>query len=577
MHIVRRVLLGITIGLVTAGLLVAAVAAIPGLSGNGVTVAELGGSLGLLAAGALTGGGFAWLFRPARGGHAEHLLDGLVVGLVAWVILSINVLPATMGQGPMWEVSTVRHYFPALIAYLFQGGVIGLVYGLIYLRVEAWKLAGPEPSPAAPAITTRVVIVGGGYAGVYAAQALERELGDDPHVGIWLVGDTNYLLHTPMLSEVAASAVHPQHISPVLRSFFQRVQVVQCRAERVDLQKRVVYQESDARSPRQALPFDHLVLTTGSVPHFFGNAGIESQALTFKSLEDAVLLRSRVIDMFERADFEPDAQTRRRLLTFVVAGGGFAGVELIGALNDFARGMLPYYPNIPAEELRLILVHAHETILEELSESLGKYAQKKLEQRGVEFILGARVTGAEPGHIFLGERILDAETLVWTAGNRPSPLLETLGLPLTRRGQVEVDSNLAVPGANGVWAAGDCARVPDLSSGGFCPPTAQHALREGKALGYNVAASIKGHPLKPFNYKALGSLAALGYQVAVAEVLGFRFSGFLAWLMWRGIYLFKLPTLDRQVRVGLDWLLDIFLPPDMVQTIGLSGDMVEES
>jgi NADH dehydrogenase len=576
MHIVRRVLLGVTIGLATAGLLAAAVAAIPGLSGSGVTIAELGEGVGLLAAGALTGGGYAWLFRPARGGHAEHLLNGLVVGLIVWVILSINVLPATMGRGPMWEASTVRHYFPALIAYLLQGGVIGLVCGLIYLRAaEAWRLIEPEPSLAAPDITMRVVVVGGGHAGVYAVQALERELGNDPHVGIWLVGDTNYLLHTPMLSEVAASAVHPQHISPVLRSFFRCVQVVQCRAERVDLQERVVYQESDRHSPRQALPFDHLVLTTGSVPHFWGNAGIEAQALTFKSLEDAVLLRSRVIDMFERADFEPDAQKRRRLLTFVVAGAGFAGVELIGALNDFARGMLPYYPNIPPEELRLVLVHSHEKILLELSESLGAYARKKLEQRGVEFILGVRVTGAEPGRVFLGERVLDAETFVWTAGNRPSPLLETLGLPLTRRGQIEVSPELAVPG---VWAAGDCAQVPDLASGGFCPPTAQHALREGQVLGHNVAASIKGHPLKPFNYKTLGSLAALGYQVAVAEILGLRFSGFLAWLMWRGIYLFKLPTLDRQVRVGLDWLLDIFLPSDMVQTIGLSRDiaMTEE-
>ena len=577
MHTIRRVLLGVTIGLVTAGVLVAAVSGIPGLSGNGVTILDLGGVAGLLAAGALTGGSYAWLFRPVRGGHAEHLLNGLVVGLIVWVILSINVLPATMGQSPMWEVRSVRHFFSALIAYLFQGGFIGLAYGLIYLRVaEAWNLAAPEPSLAAPVITTRIVIVGAGYAGVYAAQTLERELGDDPHVGIWLVGDTNYLLHTPMLSEVAASAVHARHISPVLRSFFQRIQVVQCRAERVDLEERVVYQEADGQSPRQALPFDHLVLTAGSVPYFFGNAGIQARAFTFKSLEDAVSLRSRVIDAFERADFEPDAQKRRRLLTFAVAGGGYAGVELVGALNDFARGMLPYYPNIPPEELRLVLIHSHETILLELSESLGAYAREKLEQRGVEFMLGARVTGAEPGRVFLGEQVLEAETFIWTAGNRPSPLLETLGLPLTERGQIEVNAELAVPGATGVWAAGDCARIPDLASGGFCPPTAQHALREGKALGYNVAASIKGAPLKAFKYRALGSLAALGYQVAVAEILGLRFSGFLAWLIWRGLYLAKLPTLDRQVRVGLDWLLDIFFPPDMVQTIGLSRDMAED-
>lgn len=577
MHSIRRILLGMTIGLVISGLMVAVIIGMPGKIGNSITIMDLGGTSGLLAAGILTGGVYAWLFRPAPGDHVEHLLIGLVVGLITWVVLSVNVLPAFMGQSPMWEVHSVRHFFPALVAYLFQGSIIGLSYGLIYLRVaEPWDLIEPESSLTPPAIITRVVIVGGGYAGVYAAQTLEQELRDESQVGIWLINDTNYLLHTPMLSEVSASAVAAQHISPALRNFFQRVQVVQGRVGRVDVEKRAIYWGSDHHSSQQTLPFDHLVLATGSVPDFFGNAGIEAQALTFKSLGDAVLLRNQVIDVFERADFEQDAQKRRSLLTFVVAGGGFAGVELIGALNDFARGMLPHYPNIPPEELQLILVHAHETILEELSESLGKYAQKKLEQRGVKFILNTRVTGAETGRVFLGEQTIEAETFIWTAGNRPSPLLETLGLPLTKHCQIETNSELAVPEIPGLWACGDCAQIPDPSTGGFCPPTAQHALREGKVLGYNVAASIKGAPLKSFKYKALGSLAALGYQVAVAEILGYRFSGFLAWLMWRGIYLVKLPTLDRQMRVGLDWLLDIFFPPDMVQTIGFSRAMTAE-
>jgi NADH dehydrogenase len=255
------------------------------------------------------------------------------------------------------------------------------------------------------------------------------------------------------------------------------------------------------------------------------------------------------------------------MLTFVVAGGGFAGVELIGAINDFARGMLPYYPNIFLEELRLILVHSRDTILPELSPSLGKFAQEKLEERGVEFKLEMRVTGAKPGMVLLGDEVLPTETFVWTAGNKPNPVLETLGLPLTKRGQLEVNTELAVLNVSGLWAAGDCAQVPDLSTGKFAPPTAQHAVREGKVLGYNVAASIKGKPLKTFNFKTLGSLAALGHQLAVAEIMGYRFSGFLAWLMWRAIYLSKLPTLEKQVRVGLDWVLDIFFPPDIVQTI----------
>jgi NADH dehydrogenase len=495
----------------------------------------------------------------------EHLMIGLTLGIMAWVILALNVYPALMGRGPMWQVTAVADTFPQLMAYVLQGSLICLAYGLVSSQLA--RQMEPEREIAPPPLATRVVVLGGGYAGVNAAQRLERELADDPSVGIWMVSQTNYLLHTPMLSEVSASALNSQHISPPLRNFFRRVQVVHAAVERADLKQRTVHLAPDARSPHRELPFDHLVLTTGSVPNFFGNEEVEAEAFTFKSLEDAVLLRNQIIEMFERADFEENAEARRRMLTFVVAGGGFAGVELIGGLNDFARGMLPYYPNIPPEELRLVMVHSRDTILPELSEGLGQYAREKLEERGIEFRLGVRVTGAKPGAVLLGDDVLPTETFVWTAGNRPSPVVETLGLPLTKRGQIEVNGELAVTGAPGLWAAGDCAQIPDVVTGETCPPTAQHALRQGKLLGHNVAASIKGKPLKTFNFKTLGSLAALGHQLAVAEIMGYRFSGFLAWLMWRGIYLSKLPTLDKQVRVGLDWLLDIFFPPDIVQTI----------
>ena len=566
MPIPRRLLLGMAIGLVTAGLL-SAVA----MSGSGVSVGDLGGAISLLVTGALVGIGYALLFQPVSGGHVENLMSGIALGVIAWVVLPMNVYPALMGSGPIWEAATAAVLFPQLIASLLQGGFIGLAYGLAYeLSAERLGLAKPESMVAPVPISMRIVIIGGGYAGVNAAQELEQELEDEPSVGIWLISQTNYLLYTPMLSEVSASAVDSQHISPPLRSFFRRVQVVQGAVGRVDLKQQTVHLVPDARSPQRELPFDHLVLTPGAVPNFFGIKGVEAEAFTFKSLEDAVLLRNQMIDMFERANFETEAEERCPMLTFVVAGGGFAGVELIGAMNDFTRGILPYYPNIPPEEVRLILIHAGDTILPELSASLGEYAQKKLEERGVEFKLGVRVTGAEPGAVLLNDEVLPAETFVWTAGNKPSPLLATLGLPTTKRGQIEVNAELGVSGVPGLWAAGDCARVPDLDTGKFVPPTAQHALREGKVLGYNVAASIRGRPLKTFRYKTRGSMAALGHQLAVAEVLGYRFSGFLAWLMWRAFYLSKLPTLEKQARVGLDWLLDIFFAPDIVQTIDFS-------
>jgi NADH dehydrogenase len=414
--------------------------------------------------------------------------------------------------------------------------------------------------------------LGGGYAGVSAAQALDKTFVADSSVEIWLVSQTNYLVHTPMLSEVSASAVNAQNICPPLRSFFRSVQVVQGAVSSVDLAQKIVHLQPDARSPHRELPFDHLLITVGGVPNFFGNEAIAHEAFTFKSMEEAMLLRNQIIDMFERANFEADVDKRRQMLTFVVAGGGFAGVELIGGMNDFARGMLPYFPNISMEEVRLILVHSRDTILPELSESLGRYAQEKLEQRGVEFKLGVRVTSATRGAVYLGNEIIATDTFVWTAGNKPHEVLETLEIPLTKRGQIAVDVQLKVPDVPGLWAAGDCAQIPDLITGNYCPPTAQHATREGKVMGVNVAATLQGKPLKNFQFKALGSLAALGHQLAVAEIFGLRFSGFFAWLIWRSIYLVKLPTLDRQVRVFLDWFLDVFFPPDIVQTIDFSGN-----
>ena len=348
MHARRRLALGMIIGSVIGGLLLALVKIGVAMSGNGVTVAELGGAVSLLVTGALLGISCAQLFRPVSGAQVENLMSGMVLGIAAWVVLALNLYPVLMGSGPMWDVAAAAALFPQLIAYLLQGALISLVYGLVYERLaERLELTKPGMMVIRPPITKRVVILGGGYAGVNAAQKLEQELEDDQGVGIWLVSQTNYLLHTPMLSEVSASAVDPQHIGPPLRSFFRRVQVMQGAVERVDLEQRIVHLVPDARSPHRELPFDHLVLTIGNVPTFFGNEAVEAQAFTFKSLKDALLLRNQIIDMFERTSFEKDLVKRRRRLTFVVAGGGFAGVELIGAMNDFARGILPYYPSGP--------------------------------------------------------------------------------------------------------------------------------------------------------------------------------------------------------------------------------------
>src|SRR5215469_10908259 len=308
-------------------------------------------------------------------------------------------------------------------------------------------------------------------------------------------------------------------------------------------------------------------------------ANIEKLAFNFKSLLDAIRIRNHVIEMFERADREPDAAQRASFLTFVIAGGGFAGVDLAGALNDFARGILADYPNLNPSELNIELVHSRDRILPELSESLARYAQKKMEVRGVKFRLNACLTDARPGVVVVSDGEIRSQTLVWTAGTAPNPLLRSLPCEQDKRGAVKVDSTLAVPGHAGLWALGDCAAVNDAKTGKPCPPTAQFAIREAATVAKNIASQLGGRPLKHFHFDSLGALCVVGHQTACAEFRvpftrskSVRFSGLLAWLMWRGIYLSKLPGVERKIRVLMDWTIELFFPRDIVQTIGLQQE-----
>jgi NADH dehydrogenase len=260
----------------------------------------------------------------------------------------------------------------------------------------------------------------------------------------------------------------------------------------------------------------------------------------------------------------------------VIAGGGFAGVELAGALNDFARGILADYPNLNPNELNIILVHSRDRILPELSESLARYAQKKMEARGVKFRLNTRLSDAQPGVVVVSDGEIRAQTLVWTVGTAPNPLLKSQPFERDERGTVKVDFTLAVPGHPGVWALGDCAAVNDAKTGKPCPPTAQFAIREAATVARNIAAQLAGRPLKNFHFDSLGALCVVGHQTACAELRvpfarskSVRFSGLLAWLMWRGIYLSKLPGMERKIRVLMDWMIELFFPRDIVQTIDL--------
>ena len=409
----------------------------------------------------------------------------------------------------------------------------------------------------------RIVILGGGFAGVYAALQLEKTLARDPDIEIILVSRENFLLFTPMLHEVATGELAPADIVTVLRKLLRRVDLFLGDVESIDLAGRTV-RVSHGEGHHHELPFDHLVLALGASTNFFSLPGVQERALTMKSLGDALHLRNHIIKNLEEADFECCADRRQSLLTIVVAGAGFAGVETIGGLNDFIRESLKFYPHLKEEMLRFVLVNAGPAVLPELSPKLGAYAQNKLARRRIEIMLNTRVESVSGQGVELSNgTTIKTNTLIWTGGNAPHPLLTTLPCQ-KERGRPLVNEFLEVPEWPGVWAVGDCAAIRDPRTAKLYPPTAQHALRQGRVLARNLRAAIRGGAKKPFVYSTLGQLAAIGKRTGVANILGLNFSGFIAWFLWRTIYLSKLPRLEKKVRVALNWTLDLFFSKDLV-------------
>ncbi len=412
---------------------------------------------------------------------------------------------------------------------------------------------------------TRVVIVGGGFGGVYTALELQRRLRRDRGVQVTIVSRDNFLLFTPMLHEVAASDLDVTHIVNPVRKLLPRVQFFDGDVARIDLARRAVVVAHGADAHTHDLPYDHLVIALGSVTNFFGLPGLEERALTMKSLGDAIMLRNRMIALLEEADTECGAAERERLLTFVVAGAGFAGVETAAAVNDFVHEALRFYPNLSPQMIRTVLVHPADVILPELSASLGRYAQRKLEARGMAVRARTKVTAVDATTVTLDDgTTLPASTVIWTAGTTPNPLVATLPCA-TERGRICVTACLEVNGWPGVWALGDCALVPDGTTGRFHPPTAQHAIREGRCVARNIVAAIRGGAKRPFAFRTIGQLASLGRRTGVAQILGVNFSGFVAWWLWRTIYLAKLPRFEKKLRVALDWTLDLMFSKDLVK------------
>lgn len=562
-RLVRRTAIGASAGLVASVPLIAALGHIPGV----------------LILGAVLGAAYAVLTGPTPGAYLDNALTAGAYGVPLWAVISVIALPLASGQMPEWSAEQMRSHFPVLVGWVLYGLTLGLSTQFLGDVATRWfgheTLRQTEDSRP----KKHIVILGGGFAGMKAAECLERELEKDPSVSISLVSENNALLFTPMLAEVAGSSLEPSHISTPLRTTLHRTEFIRARVTGVDPENRKVKLDAGAtggESCESELSYDHIVFALGAVSNYLGLSNVQRLAFDFKSLIDAIRIRNHVIEMFERADRERDPEARKPLLTFVVAGGGFAGVELAGALNDFSRGILADYPNLRNGEVRVVLVHSRDRILPELSESLARYAQKRMEMRGVEFRLNTRLTDARESVVVLSDGEIPAETLVWTAGTAPNPLTKTLSLEKDKRGALIVDKGLSVPGFAGVWALGDCAAVVDAKTDKPCPPTAQFALREAATLAKNIRANLEGRTATGFHFDSLGALCVVGHQTACAELTmpfarnkSMRFSGLLAWFMWRGIYLGKLPGLERKIRVLVDWTVELFFPKDIVQTIDL--------
>jgi NADH dehydrogenase len=411
-------------------------------------------------------------------------------------------------------------------------------------------------------MSKRILILGGGFGGVYTARHLERLCRHRSDVEIVLVSRDNFLLMTPLLFEVFSGTLEVRHCSFPIRAFLRTTRFVEATVHRIDLERRTVY--VDAAGESAELGYDQLVLALGARTNREMIHGSE-HAFTFKTLADALLLRSHVIERFERADVEADPDQKRRLLTFAIIGGGLVGVELLGELTAFVDGIVPLYKHVDRGEVRCILIQSDSRIMPEIDERLSDYATRVFDRRtGVQIRVNARVRSIEPGKIHLPDETVEADTIVLAAGIMPSPVVAGLPVEKDRRGHIVVDGTMRCPSRPEVWAIGDCASIP-APGGKPYPSLAQHALREAKVLARNLATLLDGRGPAPFVYSTLGMMGSLGRSKAFGQLLGARVRGFLAWFVRRTYYLMQMPGWSRRLRIMIDWTFALLFRPDVVK------------
>ena len=430
----------------------------------------------------------------------------------------------------------------------------------------------------------RILVLGGGFAGVDCTRKLEKYFQTRDDIEITLVSDDNFLLFTPMLPQVASGTITPRHIVMPLRGLCKKARIYESAVKDIDPIQKHVTLEGTPEKRGVRIHYDYLVIALGSQTNFFGLRDVKKYSFTMKTLTDALSLRNRIIDMLEQAENETDREIRQRLLTFVIVGGGFAGIETGGEVNDFLHDALDYYHNIKKEDIKVIVIEALPNILPGFNEKLAKFAHKKLEQKGIKILLKTTVTSfdgknvtidklTKPTSAIKSKTIISSHTLVWTAGVTPVEIIKN-SLFKTKKGQIIVNEFLEIDDFSGVFAIGDCSRFDEAFSKRY-PPTAQLAEAHAKLAAYNIKQIISNNEKKKFEYNWKGQSAIIGKRSGITEVMGRTVTGFLAWLIWINYYLSKMPNLEKRLRVWLDWNIDLFFRRD-ISRYGFKRNVLKE-
>jgi NADH dehydrogenase len=547
---------------------------------------------------------------------SNGILYGLFAGSVVYIVFFIPVYESVLTHEIARTLNTVgeveyaaeylaRYFFPIMIGWLIIHLVYGVIVGMVssllsirfgsryrcskcdisFSRIDSYQKHIKLLHGDIPIQQKRILILGGGFAGIQVLMQLQEAFQNDIGVDLTLVSRDNFFLFTPMLPEVSSGMIETRNIVTPVRAFCNRARFYEADIDAIDLEnKEIVISHALGRQSNpigrrsHILKFDYLVIALGNETNFFDKEDVTKNSLTIKTLGDAIVLRNHVINMLEQADIEhEDADLRKSLLTFVVVGGGFSGVETVGELNDFIRESIKlFYHNITEADARIVLISSGQRILPEVTEDLSEFALQKIRKSGVEVFLNTRLQAADTNEVRLSDgSSISCNTLIWAGGNKPDKLIRNLSCEHEEGGRLLTNKYLEIQGHEFVFSLGDCACIVDHNTGKPYPPTAQHALKQGRIAAHNIVYSVRTGPAlkanhdkkgkKVFDYKTRGVMALIGRRNGVGILFGLRVHGFLGWCVWRFYYLSTLPTVQKKLRVMVDWFVDLFFKRDVTR------------